>query len=465
MPRGLLVLTVVLLGLCFGCTRYTVNQPLTQVDPNGGYRLQGSSGDADDSQELLLVLTFSGGGTRAAAFSYGILEALRDIKIEFDGQSRSLLDEIDIISGVSGGSVTAAYYGLYGKKKFDDFPEAFLYRNVQGKLTRRFLAPWNWFRLASPYYGRSDMMAEYFDQVMFNGKTFDDLKQANGPFVVINATDVSIGSRFGFDQDQFDLLCSDLSSFPVSRAVAASSSVPILLSPVTVRNYPSADCSYQPPGWVSDVLGTGEVSSRRYQEASRIMRYVRPGDTRYVHLLDGGLSDNLGLRATMDKATFAGGYVGLVKLTGFRRFRRVAHIVINAQKESGGTWSKTEQAPGIFRTILAAPTVTLNRYNFETVESFRQDRTTWMDELREFRCSEDETWSDSNRCEDLQAHFVEISFAQHNDADEREFLNSLPTSFRLEPDSVDRVRDAAALLLNQSNDFQIFLNSLKDLKD
>ena len=35
--------------------------------------------------ELAFVLTFSGGGTRAAAFAYGVLAALRDIEVEFDG--------------------------------------------------------------------------------------------------------------------------------------------------------------------------------------------------------------------------------------------------------------------------------------------------------------------------------------------------------------------------------------------
>ena len=108
-------------------------------------------------------MTFSGGGTRAAAFAYGVLAALRDIEVEFDGRPRRLVDEIDGISSVSAGSVTAAYFGLHGMATFDTFPERFLYRNVQGALTRRFLAPWNWVRLVSPTFGRGDFMAEYFE--------------------------------------------------------------------------------------------------------------------------------------------------------------------------------------------------------------------------------------------------------------------------------------------------------------
>src|SRR5205814_293529 len=84
-------------------------------------------------------LASCGGGTRAAAFSFGVLEALRDIQLEgARGRKGRLLDEVDIITGVSGGSFTALAYGLYGDKLFDDYEQRFLKRNVQGELIKRF---------------------------------------------------------------------------------------------------------------------------------------------------------------------------------------------------------------------------------------------------------------------------------------------------------------------------------------
>ena len=62
------------------------------------------------------MLSFSGGGTRAAAFSYGVLEELRRTEITVDGQRRRLIDEVDIITGVSGGSFTALAYALHGER-------------------------------------------------------------------------------------------------------------------------------------------------------------------------------------------------------------------------------------------------------------------------------------------------------------------------------------------------------------
>jgi NTE family protein len=66
------------------------------------------------------MLTFSGGGTRAAALAYGVLETLRDTPIKIDGKTARMLDEVDLISSVSGGSFTSAYYGLHGDGIFEE---------------------------------------------------------------------------------------------------------------------------------------------------------------------------------------------------------------------------------------------------------------------------------------------------------------------------------------------------------
>ena len=93
---------------------------------------------------LLLILTFSGGGTRAAAFSYGVLETLADTTTAINGKQGRLLDEVDAISSVSGGSFTAAYYGLFGDRIFEDFEKKFLKQDVQSELTQRILSPLSW---------------------------------------------------------------------------------------------------------------------------------------------------------------------------------------------------------------------------------------------------------------------------------------------------------------------------------
>ena len=146
---------IVFLIVTSGCAHYPIKQPLKQADPQVGYRGRNLINPEQDDQ-LLLLLTFSGGGTRAAAFSYGVLETLRDTTVSIRGRQRRLLDEVDWISGVSGGSFTAAYYGLFRDRIFEDFESKFLKKDIQGELVRSTLFnPVNWAKFSSPYYARS----------------------------------------------------------------------------------------------------------------------------------------------------------------------------------------------------------------------------------------------------------------------------------------------------------------------
>ena len=117
-----------------GCSSArVVNQPLEKYSPTSGYTVRNSDMERNLGK-LQLYLMFSGGGTRASALSYGVLKELAATTVTIDGEQIRLLDEVDLISSVSGGSFTAAYYGLYGEKIFDDFEESFLKRNVDRDL-------------------------------------------------------------------------------------------------------------------------------------------------------------------------------------------------------------------------------------------------------------------------------------------------------------------------------------------
>src|SRR5262245_55740859 len=145
--------------LLVGCAHYSTNERLERFDENAGYRFRP---EGQEGNRLLVLLSFSGGGTRAAAFSYGALKGLEATKLPHD-PTRSLLDEVDLVSSVSGGSFTAAWYGLHGKRIFDDFEAKVLDRNIQGDLAWRVANPINWWRLASPGFDRIDLAAEYYD--------------------------------------------------------------------------------------------------------------------------------------------------------------------------------------------------------------------------------------------------------------------------------------------------------------
>ncbi|MGH8658179.1 MAG: patatin-like phospholipase family protein [Gammaproteobacteria bacterium] len=448
---------LVLLMLLSGCTaHYPINHKILRVEPRSGYSIDNPA-PTTRSDSLLVMLAFSGGGTRAAAFAYGVLEKLAHSYITWDGKRRRLLDEVDMISSVSGGSFTATYYGLFGERIFTEFEQKFLNKDVQGALRARLLSPASWPRLWSSVYHRSELAAAYYDEILFEGRTIGDIQARDGPFIIINATEISLGGQFGFEQRQFDLLCSDAARFPVSRAVAASSAVPILFSPITLQNF-AGSCAHTLPEWATQALDKGDVSAREYQPASRARALLDREKMPFIHLLDGGLSDNLGIRPILDLVSISGGAWNALKALGRPYTRRVVVIVVNAQTATGHEEiGRRERVPFTY-SLQSATSVPLNSYSFETLSLIRDLMNTWDEDITIGRCWElAKQGLDQTGCYDMDHFLIEVSFDQIPDEARRERLKRLPTSFQLPVESVDELRRTAAGILEQSADFKHML--------
>lgn len=445
-----------------GCTaHYPVNEQTNNINVEGGYRPQLTQVSEDRSDSLFVALAFSGGGTRAATFSYGVLEALRDTTIHWEGRERRLLDEVDTISSVSGGSFTAAYYGLFGDRIFEDFEEKFLKKDVQGYLTGVFWKPWTWFSVGSSLFGRSDYAADYYDEILFEGKTFADMMSREGPFIQINATEVSTGTQFTFIQNQFDILCSDISTFPVSRAVAASSAVPVLFSSITLNNY-TGSCDYQPPPWLNQVLNNPDEISRRRHLAKKYVQWLDGETYPYLHLYDGGLTDNLGVRPMVNRLVLAGDSWALAKGTGKQDIKRLVVIVVNAQAESRQHFSRLPSPVPLMNTILGATSIPLNEYTFESLVTVYSVMEEFKKTFTKGRCAELESkGEDTAGCDDFSTYLVVVDLDQIKDQQKRDNLKQLPTSFVLKPEAVDELKQTAGELLLQSKEFQRLINDMK----
>ncbi|HEY5656320.1 MAG TPA: patatin-like phospholipase family protein [Myxococcota bacterium] len=430
-----------------GCVSLSgVNTPLERYDPTHGYRPHDRENNRDVGRNVI-YLAFSGGGTRAAAFAYGVLEELRDTQITVDGVERRLLDEVDTISGVSGGSFPAAYYGLFGDRLFEEFEPRFLRKNVQAALLLAALRPWNLVGLMTPWLTRSDLASRYYDDRVFEGATFADLARARGMRIHINATDLSSGERFTFNQEVFDLICSDLDVLPISTAVAASSAVPMLLSPITIRNY-AGTCGYEPPEWVKRALEGADMDERRKRAARNFYAMRDAGSKRYIHLVDGGISDNLGLRPAIDFVTAVGGIEALREIQGFQVPDRMVVIVVNAETDPDPMIDLTAAAPSFASLMNSVSGGQIRRYNFETLMLTKGLLERWGRELS----------SDAHR---VTTHMINVSFDALQDPDERRYFKHIPTSFSLSDKQVDRLREAGRRLLRDSPDFQALLRDMR----
>jgi NTE family protein len=452
-----------------GCTHYPPNRYLKEISPNKGYRLKGSR-QPEKSDKLVLFLAFSGGGTRAAALSYGVLEELDQTEIFIEGRNRSLLDEVDAISSVSGGSFTAGYYGLFGRRIFEDFESRFLKKNIQKELLEDTLNLSHAFNLFSSKFGRSDLAAEYYDENIFQGGTFGDMDARRGPHILINATDLSLGTYFTFSQEFFDMICSDISTFPVSRAVAASSAVPFLLTPITLYNY-AGSCNFEMPKWMQEALGEKEKSAasrRRFLRVSELKSYMDNEQRAYIHLVDGGISDNLGLRVVIDAAIVSGNISRILQYLGREEARKVVFIIVNAEKRPDAhpdSVEKTLTASQVLQFVTHTP---ITRYNLETIELLKANFKQWTAELRSRRSAIEKNLGQAESADpELDSHgnirfyLVEVDFDALADHAERFYLTKLPTSFHLPPEAVDRLRAAGRRILRESPEFQRLLLDLK----
>jgi len=200
-----------------------------------------------------VALAISGGGSRAANFGAAVMLEL---------QQRGLLEQVDVISGVSGGTLPAVYYGLGDKAGAFTEPavrEALGY-DFQSSWIRRWFLPQNIFRYWLSDFTRSDIMVQVFNNRLYHEATFADLRPH--PKILLNATIHNDNTRFTFTDERFVRLHSILASYRVANAVNASSAFPGAFQDVTLQWY------MDPP--------------------------------QYVHLYDGGPIDNLGVQAVVE---------------------------------------------------------------------------------------------------------------------------------------------------------------------
>lgn len=447
-PRRAIVVSMAFLTLLVSAcgSFHAPNHPIDHIDPAHGYRPTDASRQREAGR-IWISLFFSGGGTRAAAFAQGVLEGLRDTSVVIDGEERRLLDEVDSISGVSGGSFPAAYYGLFGDRVFDDFEARFLKQNVTRALVLRGLIPWNALRLLTPYYSRSDLASRYYHEHVFDRATFADLAATHGPRIYINATDLPSGTEFRFHQGAFDVICSDLSPFWISYAVAASSAVPVLLSPVTLRNY-AGSCGFEPPDWFEEALEDRRGNPRGHDAARAIVPFLDSERSHYIHLVDGAISDNLGLRPGLSRLAAIGSAQKAMEIAGLEPPDHIVYIVVNAENEPDPAINLSSVAPSLTASLNLVTGAQIRRANSDTL--LLADTA-----LREFG----ENISTPEH--QVGTHFVEVSFDLIEDDDERAYFKLLPTSFALEDEQVDRLSEAGGALLRESPQFRAFVELLE----
>ena len=410
---------------------------------------------ADDS---VLILSFSGGGTRAAAFSFGVLQELDRSR---SGVKPSLLDRVDFVSGVSGGAITAAYFGLKKRAALADFRERFLIRNAEESLNTSV----NIANIGRALSGgvNASQFPRWLDDNLFDGATFEAFGDGHRPQLWINASDIYNHTPFVFGPVAFSAMCSDVRPYRIADAVAASAAVPVAFAPVVLETFPGG-CATPLPDWIE--------RARKNREAPPLLRafaqataHYRDGSMKYVKLLDGGLVDNFGLSG-FSIAILSGQrpYDPMTEAQAVR-VRRIMFLVVDAGRSLSGDWVNRLEGPIGTDLVSAAADTAIDASVRSSYTAFSALLAQWTAKVRAWRCSlsaADRTrlglpadW----KCADLRTFVDRLSF-DRLEPERAAALEKVPTRLRLPADQVDLTIESGGLALRGSKTFATFRNGI-----
>ncbi|MGB7100416.1 MAG: patatin-like phospholipase family protein [Xanthobacteraceae bacterium] len=434
-----------------------INQPLV-----GGLQQSTELGGQVETyyDDTVVALSFSGGGTRAAAFSYGVLTALDETPLP--GHSTSLLDRVDFVTGVSGGSILAAYYGLKKRKALTDFKQRFLLRNAEANL-KMDLSLLNIAKGLQGGINEPTVFPRWLDDNLYEHATFKSLLTQRRPYVWIKASDIYNRTPFVFGPVLFRALCSDITTYPISMAVAASAAVPVVFAPVVIEGY-AGRCPIPLPAWVERV--------RRNQDAPPLLKFFadamyryHSGEVRYVKLLDGGMVDNYGLAGFTIARLASDTPYGPLEPEEAVKLRRLLFLVADAGRAPAGDWVKTVEGPSGANLITASSDTATGSGAVGSYSAFQDTMAQWQQSLINWRCKLSAAerrrygapagWN----CRDVKIFVGRVAFDQFDEARAAK-LNAVVTAFKLPPDQVEMLIAAGHDAVKGSNVFNAFLNSM-----
>lgn len=451
--------------LALGGCASVYNQPLNAptASPMPGFIRPAGAAEAIPARSIsgdtVIGLAFSGGGTRAAAFAYGVFDRMAKYQTRRQGP---LLDHVGLVSGVSGGAIMAAYYGLKGPAALHDFRARYLTQDLMAQLDTSFSLG-NISRALGGGVNTDNKLRDWFNANLFHDATFADLA-GRRPVTLINATDIYNRTPFLFSPQTFAAACSDIAQYPLAAAVAASAAVPGAFAPVVIETYPDR-CQTPLPGWVT-AAAANPHGSPLLQAYARGLTDIRSGRVKYVKLFDGGLIDNYGLSGiTIIRAGQTTPYGPLRPEEAFN-LRRLMFLVVDAGQGPKGNWSTTLEGPAGKELVGAVVDVLVDANARTSYTAFEQTMKAWRDQIVTWRCglkaaeaARLREGSGPRNCRDLKFTITRVSFDQLG-PERAKVLGAVPTSFTLPVDTIDTLTQAGGDALDANPAFREFLRDM-----
>ncbi|MEO0939333.1 MAG: patatin-like phospholipase family protein [Pseudomonadota bacterium] len=458
----LYAILLVCLGLaaCGGAWNAPLNSfvadPGSVEEPEFGGAVQGQD-------DVFIALAFSGGGTRASAFSHGMLTALRDATAS-DANPHGLLRDVGMVTGVSGGSVTAAYFGLHGPEGVARYRDIYLVKDAEKYMANSLFNPATIIRGLSGGANSRATFARFLDETILEGATFAELWRRGHATTWINASDVANNTPFLFSQETFDALCSSLADLPLSEAVAASAAFPLVFSPITLKAHEEG-CTYTEPDWLTAARFNPESTSALRAYGETLESYRDPDKIKFVKLLDGAITDNFGTTGLSVARAKAQTPFGPMTEAQAVRTNRMLFLVANAGVSQDYKWNQRIKGPGGVQLGMAIANSSMGSATRVGYDVLRLTLDDYAEDLIEWRCSLPASRVRALRgslagwdCADLKLFVGQVSFGALPD-DRQDRLNEIPTRLRLPENEVDMVIAAGAEATRLNPEFNGFLRA------
>jgi NTE family protein len=236
---------------------------------------------------------------------------------------------------------------------------------------------------------------------------------------------------------------------------------------VTINNY-GGSCGYREPSWVKAVMdpsNRARPAGRALQRFKEMQAFQDSAARPFIHLVDGGVSDNLGMRAVLEGLEAIEASSGIRRSSRIDNLRRIVVFVVNSLSVPKTNWDRSERPPSDILILLKATGVPIDRYSYESVELLKDMIARWQT-IRALTASSgfvggnNPALARATNIPEIDLYAIDVSFEAHPDPAEREFLNQSPTSFVLSAEQVDRLRAAAGAAIRASPEFQRLLRDL-----
>ena len=146
-------------------------------------------------------------------------------------------------------------------------------------------------------------------------------------------------------------------------------------------------CKTPLPDWVAKTARDRRASELMRTTARAFESYRDPERVRFLHLVDGGVTDNFGLSPLIMMRRAATTPFAPFTPRDAVRVRRMTFLVVNAEQTPSERWAMTQEGPNGIETLSAAMDGAINTSKRRAYDAFRDTIAAWERDVRAYRCA------------------------------------------------------------------------------